>query len=226
MPTQSIASSQKKLLESGFLDLSGSSRLEYGPVSFDHLADQLYLVAVQFAETARDNLNKADRVASGALSDSIIPTRVTIFGQIYNCDINVASYYDFVNKGVKGWADEKGGNSPYQFRQFTGKSGKKDSPMITAIKQWILKEGLKGALPINKHPKASIRDRKRSTITDNSLGTAIAISKSIRKKGLKPSHFWDDTVQKITPAIAEQLVKALKLDIITNIIPTNGNRSK
>lgn len=225
MPTQSIASRQSSLLGTNFLDLTGKSRLEYSEVSLDSLSDILAVIAIEFSERLRQKLNDSDRVASGNLSDSIMPTRVSIFGKVYQVDIKMADYYDYVNKGVKGWEDQYGGSSPYQFKNYSGRSGKKDSAMITAIKAWVLKEGLKGALPVNRHPLASRRDKMRSKLTDPTLGTAITISRSIRRKGLKPSHFLDDTISEMTPKIAENLGKALKLDIITNIIPKNGNRS-
>ncbi len=172
---------------------------------------------MQFAELARQKLNAADRVATGALSDSIIPTQVSIFGSIYQVGINVADYYKFVDQGVKGWADEYGGSSPYQFKNYTGSSGKKTSLMIEAIKKWLIKEGLKGANKVNNHPMASRRDRARAKISDPSLGAAIAISKAVKKRGLKPSHFWTDTQEEIRSSLQQKLAEAFKIDIITNL---------
>jgi hypothetical protein len=220
MPARSIASRQKQLLGTNFLDLTGSSKLEYGPVTLDALSDQLALFAFEFAERARHNLNLVDRTASGYLSDSIIPTRVTIFGKVYKVDIKIADYYKYVNEGVKGWADEKGGNSPYQFKQYTGRSGQKTSAMVTAIRKWLIKEGLKGTAKVNHHIKASRRDRARASITDTATATAIIISRSIRKKGLRPSHFWTMTLDEMRQRMALELGKAFKTDIINNILPT------
>jgi hypothetical protein len=220
-----MASRQQQLINSGFLDLTGESRLDYGPVSLDSLTEALAAFALEYAELAREKLDKVDRTASGHLSDSIIPTRVTIMGKTYKVDIKLANYYDFVNQGVKGWADEKGGNSPYQFKRYQGKSGMKSGKMVTAIRKWIIKEGLKGRGKENAHPKATRRDQTRAKITDTSTRTAIIISKSVRKKGLKPSHFWTDTQKEMQGRIKDALGKALKVDIINNIIP-NGNSNK
>lgn len=215
----SIASRQRQLLNSGFLDLSGSGKIEYGEISLDSLTDVLAAYASQFVEMARQKLDAADRAASGALSDSIIPTKVTIFGKIYQVDIKLAAYYDFVNQGVKGWQDQKGGSSPYQFKQYSGRSGQKSSKMVTAIRKWIISEGLKGRDKVNAHHRATKRDQARASITDTSTSMAIGISRSIRKKGLKPSHFWTDTKKEMAQKIASELSKALKIDIINNIIP-------
>jgi hypothetical protein len=219
----SQARRQQQLLNSGFLDLTGSSRLDYGPVSLDALSDKLAAIAIQFAEIARQKLDAADRVASGGLSDSIIPTDVEIMGTVYRVNVNVKEFYKFVDKGVRGWQDEKGGNSPYQFKQYTGRSGKKNSLMVTAIRKWLIREGLKGAGKENAHKKASLRDRKRASITDSSTRAAIVMSKSIRKKGLRPSHFWTDALAEVEKLMKQQLGEAMKIDIVNNLTATNGH---
>jgi hypothetical protein len=216
---RSISSRQREVLSTNFLDLTGSSRLEYAPPSLDNLADQLAVFATEFAELARQKLDAADRVASGALADSIIPTRVTIFGKVFKAEIKLADYYDYVNQGVKGWEDKNGGSSPYQFKHYTGKSGMKNGKMVTAIRKWIIKEGLKGTARENNHPRARHRDQQRAKITDTSTRTAIIISKSIRKYGLKPSHFWTDTQNEMKQKMADAFGRALKIDIVNNLIP-------
>lgn len=221
MPTSSIsmAKRQAALEKSGFLDLTGDSKINYQAVSFDAVSQALEQAAIDYVKLARDKLNEVDRVASGALSDSIIPTSVEVFGKIYRVNINIASYYKFVDQGVKGWADEKGGNSPYQFKKYSKGGGNGKGSMVTAIRKWLIKEGLKGKGKENAHPKASKRDRFRASITDTSTRTAIIISRAIRKKGLKPSHFWTYTEKEMRIRIREKFAKALKVDVINNLIP-------
>lgn len=213
MKTLSMAKRQQQLLNSGFLDLNGSSRMEFAPMEFDALSTALANIAIDFATIARDKLNQKDKVASGKLADSIIPTQVSIMGTIYKVEINVANYYDFINKGVKGWADEKGGNSPYQFKR-----GRPSLKMMQEIRKWVIKEGLKGRGKENAHPKASIRDQARSRkISDSSSRTAYAISASVKKKGLKPTHFWSETCAEVESRMRKELSEALEIDIITNL---------
>lgn len=209
---RSMSSRQTALLESGFLDLNGEDRSLSKPVTLDNLTNVLVYFAGLYIETAQDKLNKADRVSSGGLSDSIVPTKVIVFGKTISIDIKIADYYKFVDEGVRGWADEKGGNSPYQFKK--GGIGP-NSPMVKSIRKWVIKEGLKGKGKENA--KGSLRDRKRNSIQDTSTKTAIAISQGIRKKGLKPSHFWRDTKTEMRAILEQELGKALKIDIIQNL---------
>lgn len=213
--TISQAKRQQSLLNSGYLDLSGSQKFEFAPISFDELADTLAELAVDYQVTAGNKLNQLHKVATGALIDSIVPTEVTIMGKVLTVGIKVADYYKFVDKGVKGWAGG-GGNSPYQFKKFTGKSGSKNSAMITALRVWIIKEGLKGRGAENRKP-ITVRESKRNAIKDTSLSTAIAISRAIRKRGLPTSNFWTDTATEIGRKAKVNFGKAFKTDVINNL---------
>lgn len=92
--------------------------------------------------------------------------------------------------------------------------------MIDAIRQWVIKEGLKGAGRENAHPKASQRSQRRAKITDTSFKTAFIISRSVKKKGLTPTHFWDKTVTEVTGLMKEEFAAAIKIDIINSIYGT------
>lgn len=213
MPTLSQGKRQQNLLNSGFLDLLAEDKSASIPIDLDAISGTLIDMAIQYAELARENLGLADRVATGALADSIIPTEVMIFGSVYQVEISVASYYKFVDEGVKGWADTKGGSSPYQFKKtFPSKK------MVTAIRKWVIREGLKGKGKENAHKKASKRDQARAKISDTSTQTATGISMAIKKNGLRPSHFWSRTQDEMTRRIKEEMGKALKIDIINNAL--------
>lgn len=206
-----MAKRQQKIINNGFLDLLGEEKSQFHTIDLDAISGTLVEIAVEYATLARENLELSGHVATGALSDSIIPTNVTIFGKVYQVDINVSDYYKFVDKGVKGWADEKGGASPYQFKKtFPSKK------MVTAIRKWVIREGLKGRGKENV--KGTKRDRKRHKITDTSTQTAIMISQAIKRKGLRPSHFWTRTEDQIREKVKEEFGKALKIDIINNLI--------
>lgn len=217
--TNSMRSLQDRAVNSGFLDLTGDKRVDFPPVSLDAITQTLVDVAVEFIQTAQKNLIAVDRVSSGALNDSIMPTEVQVFGKRLRVDINVAEYYKFVNDGVKGW---QGGSGKYQFKK--GGIGP-NSPMVTAIRKWIIKEGLKQRAS-NVTKPISQREGKRMNrkITDTSTRTAIAISQGIRKKGLKPTGFWTKTEQEMKAVIKERFKQGLKVFVINNL--TNGNSSK
>lgn len=213
MPSQ--RNRQASLLESGFLDLLGTDKLEYGPIALGAIEDALLDLAVQFQQKAIAKLHAADRTASGELEDSIQPTEVSIFGKVYQISLNINDYFRYVDLGVKGWQNEKAGNTPYQFKK--GGIGPK-SPMVIAIRKWLIREGLKGKGRENK--TGSRRDKKRNSIADTSTRAAIGISQGIRKKGLKGSRFWTETRNEMVPIVQNELGKALKIDIITNLTNT------
>lgn len=215
---QSIRSRQAKVLDSGFLDLLGEDAKDYNTnvTSLDSITESLEYLAAAYVLKSNEKLEAAGKVSSGALSKSIIAMPVQILGKVYEVKIKIDDYFRFVDQGVKGWADEKGGSSPYQFKHYTGK-GKGQSKMVEAIKKWLVTEGLQGKGKENAHKKASARSQFRHSIKDASLGTAIAISKTIRKKGLKPSHFWTDTETEIVKLAKEMFASAIKVDIINSL---------
>lgn len=207
----SQANRQKQVINSGFLDLLGDNKQDFEPLKLDAVADSLISIAADFIERLRDNLQAADAISSGGLADSIVASDVIVFGNVYKIEISLASFYDFVNQGVKGWQDEKGGNSPYQFKK-TRPSPK----MALAIRKWVIKEGLKGRGKENGK-QVGIRDQRRQKISDTSTKTAYAISSGVKKKGLRPTHFFDKSVKEMEQVMQDQLGAALKIDIINSL---------
>lgn len=208
--------------DGGFLDLlaAGSNYGEAETMTFDSVVDTLLYLAALYQSTAIDKLNALDKVASGALGDSISVSDVKIMGTSYVVEISIADYYKFVDQGVNGWNQAQG--SPFSFKQYTGKAGTKASPMITAIQAWIKQQGLQGNVSGIKKTISS-REKKQRTITDATLSTAIAISKSVRKKGIKATNFWTDTETEVANQAEQLLGIAVKADIV-NSLYGNGNQ--
>lgn len=206
-----------------FLDNLGSSD-KGDAVQLTATQKVLVDIAAQFALDVRENLGKVDSNASGYLSDSTVPREPVVNLKSISIEIETAPYYDYVNKGVKGWQDKKGSGSSYQFRK-PGKRGKKgsgpkSSKMVTAIRKWLIKEGLKTrdkSKNIKKHP-ISERERKRGkkTFTDTSTQTAIVIAANIRRRGLRKTGFWDDAVNKLERTIDEKIGEAVVIDILNS----------
>ena len=212
----SITKRQAQFLGSNYdLQLDDNNIGNYQTVKLNAVADALYYLAAKYVEFATDNLEKADRVASGALSSSIVALPMEIMGTVYSVSIKLDDYYKFVDKGVKGWQDEKGGNSPYQFKNY-GKSGKKSSKMVTAIRKWLVSQSLQGTA-VNAKKSIYKREKKNASITDTSTKLAIIISRSIKKKGLKPSHFWSDAEKSVMQLAEAEFAAAIKVDIISSI---------
>jgi hypothetical protein len=223
MPTRNNSQSrlQDRAIKSGFLDLTGDAKSDFGPVSLDSISQVLTDIAIEYVLAAQNNLLSSDAISSGALNDSIIPTEVQVMGSRLRVDINIADYYRFVDKGVSGW--QTGGSSPYSFKK--GGIGP-NSPMVKAIRKWVIKEGLKQrASNVNK--PISVREGKRMNrkITDTSTQTAIAISQGIRKKGLKATNFWTKTGEEMQQVIKDRFGRALKVFVIENLSNGNSNKS-
>jgi hypothetical protein len=218
MPTISQAKRQEMLLGSGYLDLAtvGSNDKPSTIYQLSDIQDTMVMLAARYIQISIDKLNIRDAIASGALEKSIVPSDVSIFGKVYHITISLNDYYKFVDEGVKGWQDEKGSGSQYQFKKtFPSKK------MVAAIRGWVVREGLKGIGKENAHPLAKPREQRRAKITDTSTRMAYAISYNIKKKGLRGTNFWSDTHKEMMGIVREELGKSLKVDII-NIL-TNGN---
>jgi len=203
-----------------FLDTLGSSD-KGDPLKLTTSQKALIEIAATFATNAGDNLNRVDSNSTGNLADSIVPLEPIINGKSVKVDIEVASYYKFVNKGVKGWADTKGSGSPYSFKKPVSRkgSGPKSSKMVTAVRKWLIREGLKTRDRTKKKVAISTRESKRQkkTFTDTSTKTAIIISANIRKRGLRKTNFWDDAVKTLEQNIADKIGGAAKIDIINSL---------
>lgn len=214
MPT--FSQSQAQLLSSGGLDNIGSSKYEYEDVSLNAIASTLVAVAAEFQQDAVSNLQKADRIATGHLEDSIHFENIKVAGSKLSIDIKVAEYYKYVDKGVKGWAGT-GGDGTFQFKKPSGHSGQKTSEMVTAIRKWLIREGLKQRN--NKYKPISKRERKRAkkSFTDTSTSTAIVVAAAIKRRGLKKTNFWGKAVKDMQKDIAKKFGKASKIDIIESI---------
>ena len=209
-----ISQRANKVAASGFLDLLGEDINNYGVPTLDNVQNVLYNLAALYVQTAVDNLNKADRVGAGILSDSIVASPVQILGKVYSVEISLASYYKFVDQGVNGWNQSQG--SQFNFKHYTGKSGKKSSAMVAAIQKWLISEGLQ-ATAVNAKKTPFNRERKQASITDRSLGAAISITKAIRKRGLKASHFWTDAEATVAKSAQELFSEAIRVDIIESL---------
>jgi hypothetical protein len=203
----SIQQAQTQLLSGSFLDTLGQSRDDVG-VSLDKTDSAILRAASRFITDCQNNLIKADRNSSGALSDSITP-RVIEFGNGINIvQILVAPYYKFVDSGVQGL---KGGTSKkgYKFRnQGVSKS------MLDSLEAWVKREGIAFR---NTKKAVTVREQKRATITSVSRSTAYGIGVSIKRKGLKPTMFWTDALNELEKDILTGVADALRLDIIENL---------
>lgn len=215
---QSFTKRQQQVINNKIIDLNSDSPKDYKTFDGKALETALYNVAVEFITAATDNLQAADRVSSGGLLESIKPSEIVVMGKKMTIEISVLDYYKFLDKGVKGWQSGEPSDSPYAFKAPAGKGGKKSSEMVTAIRKWLIKEGLK-AKATSKNPKHAIssRESRRQKITDTATSTAIMIAGIIRKRGLKKTNFWTDAEQTASTFAEKEFETALTISVINSL---------
>lgn len=194
-----------------FLDSIGTSRNE-ATVSLSNIEFVLYDWASKVIQDAQANLEKGANIASGALASSMKILPVEFAGSIYVLQITLADYYDFINKGVSGTENKR--NSPYSFKNnYVGK------PMALALLKW-LRQGANKVRDTKPKKKAYGKLEKKNkglaklvNKTDSLKSLAYAVATSIKKKGIKPTHFLDNAVEKNYPLLKKQLEQALKNEV-------------
>jgi hypothetical protein len=161
----------------------------------DVVEDLLATYAKKFIEAAQRNLRAKQKIDTGALMDMTFD--VTYLGKSYMVtigypkDSKAAEYWDFVNKGVAGVGKTLSG-SPYKFK--TKGASKK---MIDAMQGWITRHNIR---PSDKYTISGLEKKRksiRSTVSQTtklrSLATAFA--RSIKKKGIQPTNYFDNALK-------------------------------
>jgi hypothetical protein len=190
----SIASSQKANLQS--LSSFGSSRADF--VETGKMAEVEKLLAEyagKFISAAQRNLRSKQKIDTGALMD--VQFEVSYMGKSfvltlgYEAGSKAAEYWDFVNQGVAGVGKTLSG-SPYKFK--TKGASKK---MIDAMQGWITRHNIR---PSDKYTISGLEKKRksiRSTVSQTtklrSLATAFA--RSIKKKGIQPTNYFDNALK-------------------------------
>lgn len=209
---------QIKLIESGLLDNLGSNK---SALEFDNVEAVFVKYMGQLVEALQENLNKekslggnlsSSSVATGALSASI-RFEYKKLGQSYIGEVYMLDYGDYIDQGVKGIDGPKPSNknSPYQFKYlFPSKD------MQASLLVWIRAKNIfdKWASPIGlfgKKTKSMLSTKAKRN------GLAIAIGKSIKKKGIDGTHFKSISVDSILADLNRDLAKAAAKDVAISI---------
>lgn len=182
-------------------------------VKLTNVEDVLTKYATLIQIEARRNLNKVnpiygnDKNATGKLSASISVNPAQYENGNYSITIELLDYYINVNDG---------------------RGAGKRRPPISKIRQWIIdkqlrlqdggttKKGYKkpGTLISSSKKKVKLGNKKMSILD----ATAIRIASSIGKKGIKPTYFWDNAINKYTDALKKDVQQILGKDILQVIV--------
>lgn len=178
-----------------------------------------------FIKRVQDNLKKANKVDTGTLSTDITEGELIKQGSNYSLDIGYpvgsdgARYYDFVNKGVKGF---KSGtpNSPYSFKSaYPSMNG----PMVTAIQKWVKRNALSQRREDQRFNLSGLQ-RKRKSVAQLNTGrtTAYLIARKIKQRGLPKTGFFDNAIDQVfNQAFYDKMSKAVGADVRVYIKQAN-----
>jgi hypothetical protein len=181
----SISKAQAIALGEGLINTIGEQPMKEGemPVIERMLKD----FGGEFIKAAQKNLNKNNSIASGAIND--IRIDLTKFGTSYTLSLGypksepASKYWDFVNKGVKGTKNTKADNkTPYKFNP------SKRSIPVSVAQKWLSYNKLK----VVAIKKSNIRLGVEKKVLNDKRSLAFALAKSIHKKGLRSTHYFDN----------------------------------
>ena len=191
---------------------TGTSRSEFGEIDFDVIENILLDYGKVFQSMAAGQLRRANKVSTGALSDSIaFTTKRTKNG--YELNIEVLDYYKFIDQGVKGTeSDKRAPSSPYKYRD--------KMPPIKAIMKW-LKTEISEAKKEDQKYKLSKRQKKSRSVRAMSKEMkrrtlAFLIARKIKRVGLPYTGFWERSFEKTFQDLDVKLADATGLSIVTN----------
>ena len=218
----SISKAQIEALRSGFIQSLGGSFDKYKPGELPVLEDTLALYGKAFNDKITEILDKENITSSGRLAEPALPI-IKKFGTGYILSLGyepgseASKYYDFVNKGVKGTKNEKADNkTPYAFK------GNKKAVPVSSIEKWLGYNKLK-SVSIKKYTKLGTEAKA----IEGKKSLAFLIARSIHRKGLKSTRYFDRAVAQIfNKQFIENIAVAIGGDVQIQIRQTiNGNNN-
>ena len=203
----SISRNQLRALRDGFFDkIEGG---DYSIVNKDELPlleKVLYEYGIAFNNAIQDNLEKTGSISSGALAEPSQPV-ITKFGNTYTLNLGYPTgskqieYFDFINKGVKGYDSGSPSSSPYSF-----KSPYPNRKMAANIFAWLNKARKSvrtDSVATNKKGEVDKTETKRQSLkkvvseSENKKRLAYAMSSSIKKKGIAATKYFDNAIAQV-----------------------------
>jgi hypothetical protein len=189
----SIAKAQIKELQSSFLQSLGDT--EFGKVNPNDLPILERVLAIYgqaFNTRITQILDDEKITSSGKLAEPAEPI-LTKFGNAYILSVGyeqgseASKYYDYVNKGVLGTTNEKAdAKTPYKF----DKANK--AVNISAVRKWLSYNKLK-TVAVKKYSKLGVE----SKAIESKKSLAFIIARSIHKKGIRSTHYFDRAIAQI-----------------------------
>lgn len=219
MPT--IAQAQASFNASGGVEGSSSytvnvkgagKKVEF-PAGFKELGVMEAMLAEyigEFLTAAANNLNQNDSISSGALGESLT-FEVIPSGGGYVVNFKALDYYKFVDKGVQGVGPgNKNSTSPYRFK-FANPS----KSHVQAIQKWITDNNLTSQVIDVRRWGGVGREVKGGRMPLKSAAWLVA--RSIKRKGLKATNFWQDAFDKTFADFGVKMSEALGASLVVDL---------
>jgi len=221
-----------------YLEKLGVDRAEFetATAGLDALEYYLTLSAANFILKVRENLEAQGKVDTGGLSENLQQTAVSKTKTSLSISIGYekgskqAKYYDFVNKGVKGYKSGSP-NSKYSFKADRPNPNK---DMVFNIAKWLRRNASLGRREDSRTLiTATQRKRKTlSTMVDENKrfkSFAFAVAKSIKQKGLEKSGYFDDAIKysfgaDFSKTISKLIGRDIQLTVKSIAQDVNNNR--
>ena len=223
----SISKAQIQAIREGFIQSIGETG--FGKVKAGELPileETLALYGKAFNDTLVKILDQDNITSSGKLAEPAIGI-INKFGTGYQLSLGYEpgseqdKYFRFVNKGVKGTSNTKADSkTPYSF-----KTSSKAVP-VSSIEKWLSYNKLK-SVAVKKYTKLGAE----SKAIQGKKSLAWAIARSIHKKGLRSTHYFDRAVAQIfNKEFIENIAVAVGGDVLIQIKQTvneskNGNNN-
>ena len=223
----SISKAQIQAIREGFIQSIGETG--FGKVKAGELPileETLALYGKAFNDTLVKILDQDNITSSGKLAEPAIGI-INKFGTGYQLSLGYEpgseqdKYFRFVNKGVKGTSNTKADSkTPYSF-----KTSSKAVP-VSSIEKWLSYNKLK-SVAVKKYTKLGAE----SKAIQGKKSLAWAIARSIHKKGLRSTHYFDKAVAQIfNKEFIENIAVAVGGDVLIQIKQTvneskNGNNN-
>lgn len=213
------------------IDAQGNEKLTFQQ-QFPILEQILIRAGFDFNNSIVKNLEDAGAVSTGALAEVSAP-QVTSTQDGFTLSVGYPlgskqlEYYDFNNKGVAGYNGKNSatrGGGKYKF-----KSPYPNRKMAAAIYSWLNKA--RKSIRTDKLDLSAVQKKRRKlgnqlSEAANKRSLAYAISRSIKREGIKATHYFDKAIQEnFTKDFKDALSVALGGDIILQIRQYGDNNS-
>lgn len=224
---------QAQFIREDFLRRIGGQFQRVDTASFPIIEQILFKAGLDFNDTIRKNLEKANAISTGALVDTGVPNVTENKGTFtlnigYPLGSNQLEYYDFINKGVAGVggknAKPKKNSGHYRF-----KSRFPNRKMAASIFSWLNRA--RKSVRTDRVDLSGVQRKRRrlATILDeatNKKRIAYAISSAIKRDGIKATYYFDRAItENFTKDFKDALSVALGGDIILQIRQYGDNNS-